>query len=155
MNKTRKTHHAEEIRKLLEYLSTCITEISERLELFSELRDEIDSEFDEYTDEMNELEFAYAHLAEELEDVRAALPTEDKKEILQKLFMFDAVTPMTQPERTAVYSFILSCQESTKDVCWSAGHYLTEYRRDNSFNCNEESGLPFDTDVEETVANLL
>jgi predicted nuclease with TOPRIM domain len=155
MNKTCETHHVEEIRKLLGNLSTCITDISEKLELIDELRDEIDSEFDEYTNEMNELEFTYAHLTEELEDVRAALPTADKKEILQKLFMFDAVTPMTQPERTAVYSFILSGQESTKDVCWSAGQYLTEYRRDNSFICYGESELPFETNVEETVANLL
>ena len=62
-------------------------------------------------------------------------------------------TPMTQPERIAVFSFVLSGQENTVDVCWNAGHYLTEYRIDA--RQSEDGELPFDTSIEETVANLL
>ena len=39
------------------------------------------------------------------------------------------------------------------DVCWNAGHYLTEYRRDA--RQSEDGELPFDTSIEETVSNLL
>ena len=153
MDKACESHHAEEIRLLLEKISSCITDIGEQLELLDELREEICSELDEYTEETEELEFASAHLAEELNDAKAALPISDNKEILQKLFMFDAVTAMTQPERIAVFSFVLSGQENTVDVCWNAGHYLTEYRRDA--RQSEDGELPFDTSIEETVANLL
>jgi hypothetical protein len=153
MDKACESHHAEDIRLLLSKISSCITDIGGQLELLDELREEIGSEFDEYTDETEELESAYAYLADELHDARAALPISDKKEILQKLFMFDAVTPMTQPERIAVFSFVLSSQVNTADVCWNAGHYLTEYRKDA--RQNEDGELPFDTNIEETVANLL
>lgn len=95
----------------------------------------------------------FAQCTDELERTREFIPKSDKKEILQKLFMFDTVTPMTQPERIAVYNAVLSGQETTVDVCWSAGHYLNEYRRNS--RQSEECELPFDTSVEELVANLL
>ena len=153
MRKTCKAHHEEEIRVLLDKFSSCIEDIEEKLELLNELRDEIDGEFDDYTEEQSELEFAYAQCADELHDVRSSLPSSDKKEILQKILLFDSVTPMTQPERLAVFSHVLSEYKNTADACWSAGNYLTEYRKNAAES--EPYELPFDADIEEIIANLL
>jgi hypothetical protein len=153
MDKNNNTCHAEEIRLLLDKLACWIGDIEDELELLSDLHKDIGSEFEAYSDETDELEYALAQCTDELERTREFIPKSDKKEILQKLFMFDTVTPMTQPERIAVYNAVLSGQETTVDVCWSAGHYLNEYRRNS--RQSEECELPFDTSVEELVANLL
>lgn len=148
-----KTSHTEELMDLLDRMSSCLSEIGEQLELLGELREEIEGEVEDYTDDVDALETALGQCEDELsESRRTALSETEKKAILQKMFLFDAVTPMTSSERISVYNWILSDECSHDDICWEAGNYLKEIRKaDHPFN--EE--LPFEKIYSESAANLL
>ena len=153
MTSSCKTSHAEEIMDLLDKMSSCLTEISEQLELLDELREEIEGEFEDYSDDVDALETALSQCEDELSETRQTEFSEaDKKAVLQKLFLFDSVTPMTSSERISVYNRILSGECCRGDICLEAGNHLRELRK---------AGLPFDDEIpfdnkySESAANLL
>ena len=153
MSKPCKTSHSEEIMDLLDKMSSYLSEIGEQLELLDEFREEIEGEFEDYTEEVDALENALSQCEDELsESRRPAFSEADKKAVLQKLFLFDSVTPMTSSERVSVYNRILSDECCHSDICWEAGNYLKELRKaDFPFDAE----IPFDKVYSESVANLL
>lgn len=153
MDRSRKASHTEEIAELLDKMSSYISDISEQLELLDELREEIEGELEDYSDDVDALENALSQCENELsESRRSAFSETDKKAVLQKLFLFDSVTPMTSSERLSVYGSILSDECSHDDICWEAGNYLKELRKtDHPFD--EE--IAFDKIYSESATNLL
>ena len=138
MIKSCKTAHTEEIMDLLDKMSSCLSEISEQLELLDELREEIEGEFEDCMDDFDVLETALSQCENELNEIRWPASEADKKIVLQKLFLFDSVTPMTSSERFSVYNRILSCEFCHGDICWEAGNHLKELRK---------ADLPFDEEI--------
>lgn len=126
------------VSELLDQMSSCIEELNERLEQLAELREDMESEFETYSDETSELTGALEQYIEE-QSSRQIQPA-DTETILEKLFLFDSITPMTQPERIAVYQQILSGQNVPADICSAAGSYLKNYRE----GCGGSSDLPFE-----------
>ena len=153
MIKSCKTPHTEEIMDLLDRMSSCLSEIGEQLELLDELREEIEGELEDYSDDVDALETALSQCEDELSETRRPVLSEaDKKAVLQKIFLFDSVTPMTSSERTSVYNWILSDECSRGDICWEASNYLQKLRKaDLPFS--EE--LPFEKIYSDSAANLL
>ena len=138
MGTTDVTSRAHAVSELLDKMSSCIEELNEQLEELAELREDMEGEFEAYNDESTELTNALEQYIEE-RDAGQDLQT-DTGTVLEKLFLFDSITPMTQPERAAVYQWALTSKNMPEDICNAAGKYLKEYRE----GYRNFSDLPFE-----------
>ena len=138
------------ISDILDKMSSCIDALTERLEQLTELRDEAECEFEIYSDESKERNAALEQYIEDYCTGKKTCITETGT-ALDQLFLFDSITPMTQPERAAVYHWILSEKHDSADICSAAAGFLKAYRE---FFQNH-SDVPFDTEPKESLADML
>ena len=121
------TIRIQAISDILDKMSSCIDALTERLEQLTELRDEAECEFEIYSDESKERNAALEQYIEDYCTEKNTCMTETGT-VLDQLFQFDSITPMTQPERAAVYHWILSEQHESADICIAAAGFLKAYR---------------------------
>ena len=138
------------ISDILDKMSSCIDALTERLEQLTELRDEAECEFEIYSDESKERNAALEQYIEDYCTGKKNCITETGT-ALDQLFLFDSITPMTQPERAAVYHWILSEKHDSADICSAAAGFLKAYRE--FFQSHPD--VPFDTEPKKSLADLL
>ena len=138
------------ISDILDKMSGCIDALTERLEQLTELRDEAECEFEIYSDESKERNAALEQYIEDYCTDKKTCITETGT-ALDQLFLFNSITPMTQPERAAVYHWILSEKHDSADICSAAAGFLKAYRE--FFQSHPD--VPFDTEPKKSLADLL
>ena len=139
MPNTDMSFRIQAISGTLDKMAACINALSERLEQLTELRDEAECEFELYSDESKELNSALEQYIDAYCSKNNNRMTEPET-ALDQLFLFDSVTPMTQPERAAVYHWVLSEKIEPADICNAAAGFLKAYRE----FYQSHSDVPFD-----------